>query len=134
MNGAEKPAMLPIVLISATPAAAATPVRNCVGSVQKFGRAAKIAIAVTEITAMVAAGEPANRASGMLTAPARAGITMCQVFRPRRVASRDQSHRAMAAGTYGIAVIRPFWIGSNASTPAWSWKPVMIVGRKNARA
>src|SRR3954451_19445364 len=109
MNGAEKPAMLPTVLMSATPAAAATPVRNCVGSVQKLGSAAKIAMAVIEMIAMVRAGDPANRASGMLIAPARAGITMCQVFRPRRLASRDQSQRAIAAGMYGIAVMRPFW-------------------------
>ena len=73
MNGALKPAMLPIVLIRATPAAAAAPVRNCVGSVQKFGSAAKIAMAVIEMTAMVSTGEPANRASGMLTAPAIGG-------------------------------------------------------------
>ena len=74
--GAAKPAMLPMVLIRAMPAAAATPVRNWVGTVQKFGRAEKIAQAVTVMTAMVRAGEPANRASGMLTAPATAGMMM----------------------------------------------------------
>ena len=50
---------------SATPAAAAMPVRNFVGRVQKFGSAAKIDIAVRVMTAIVAAGEPANSASGM---------------------------------------------------------------------
>ncbi|MNJ05122.1 hypothetical protein D3C73_1662420 [compost metagenome] len=60
------------------------------------------------MTAMVAAGEPANSASGIETAPAIAGAAMCQVFRPRLPASRDQKYITIAAGRYGIAVIRPF--------------------------
>ena len=64
---AAKPATLPKVLISAMPTAAAAPVRNFAGTVQKLGSAAKIAHAVTVITATVAAGEPMNSASGTLT-------------------------------------------------------------------
>src|SRR5690349_9392448 len=109
MNGAENPAKFPIVLMSATPAAAAAPVRKRVGSVQKFGSAAKMADAVMVMTAIVATGEPVNSASGMLTAPASAGIAMCQVLRPRLEASRDQKYMMIAAGRYGTAVIRPFW-------------------------
>src|SRR4051794_38865763 len=98
MNGALNPARLPTVLMSATPAAAAIPVRNFVGSVQKFGSAEKIAIAVRVITAMGAAGEPAYSASGIETAPRIAGAAMCQVRSPRREASRDQKYIAIAAG------------------------------------
>ena len=72
------------------PAAAAAPVRKRDGTVQKLGRAPKIAQAVTVITATVAAGDPMYRASGMLTAPATAGPAMCQVRTPRRSASLDQ--------------------------------------------
>ena len=90
-------------------------------------------MAVIEMTAMVSTGEPAYRASGMLTAPAIAGPAMCQVRRPRRAASRDQSQSAIAAGMYGIAVMRPFWNTSN-SAPVCVWNPSMIVGRKNASA
>src|SRR5215207_9662463 len=100
--------MLPTVSINAIPAAAAAPVRNLDGTVQKFGRAANIEHAVTVITAMVAVGEPINKASGMLSAPTTAGIAICQVFTPRLVASLDQRYRTIAAGKYGIAVIRPF--------------------------
>ena len=83
------------------------------GTVQKLGSAAKMDMAVMVMTAMVAAGEPANSASGMLRAPARAGRAMCQVLTPRLVASLDQKYRANAAGRYGMAVIRPFWKTSN---------------------
>jgi hypothetical protein len=57
MYGAANPPRLPTVLMSATPAAAAAPDRNCVGTVQKFGSAAKIEHAVIAMTATVAAGE-----------------------------------------------------------------------------
>src|SRR6478609_3006924 len=113
MYGAVNPAMLPMVLIRAMPAAAAAPVRNWVGTVQKLGSAAKMDMAVMVMTAMVAAGDPANRASGMLRPPTRAGIAMCQVLTPRLVASLDQKYRAKAAGRYGIAVMSPFWKTSN---------------------
>src|SRR6478609_3628139 len=109
MYGALKPARFPIVLISATPAAAAAPVRKRVGRVQKLGRAAKMADAVTVMTAIVATGEPAKRATGMVTPPTSAGMAMCQVFRPRLEASRAQKYMMTAAGAYGIAVMRPFW-------------------------
>ena len=133
MNGALKPARLPTVLMRATPAAAAMPVRNFVGSVQKFGSAEKIAMAVRVMTAIVAAGEPAYSASGIETAPRIAGAAMCQVRSPRRDASRDQKYMTIAAGRYGIAVIRPFWNVSNV-WPVCVWKPSMIVGRKKASA
>src|SRR6188472_487243 len=109
MYGAEKPAMLPMVLIRAIPAAAATPVRNWVGTVQKLGSAEKMAQAVTVITAIVSPGDPANSASGMLAAPTRAGMTMWPGLTPCLVALRVVRKRATAAGRYGIAVIRPFW-------------------------
>src|SRR4051812_26408472 len=130
---AAKPAMLPKVLISAMPTAAAAPVRNFAGTVQKLGSAAKIAQAVTVTTATVAAGEPMNSATGTLNPPTTAGPAMCQVRRPRRVASRDQSSSTTAAGRYGIAVMRPFSNTSNL-VPNCSWNPLMIVGRKNASA
>src|SRR6478736_1486667 len=98
MYGALKPARFPIVLMSATPAAAAAPVRKRVGSVQKFGSAAKIAEAVIVMTAIVATGEPAKRATGIVTPPTRAGMAMCHVFRPRLEASRAQKYMMMAAG------------------------------------
>src|SRR3954451_4651251 len=98
MYGALKPARFPIVLIRATPAAAATPVRNWVGRVQKFGSAAKIAHAVTVMTIIVATGEPMNSARGIDTAPASAGTAMCHVLSPRLPASRDQKYITMAAG------------------------------------
>ena len=88
MYGAAKPARLPMVLIRAIPAAAAAPVRNWVGTVQKFGSAEKIAQAVTVMIAMVRAGLPAYRASRMLTAPASAGMMMCPGLTPCFVAWR----------------------------------------------
>src|ERR671915_456505 len=102
MYPALKPARLPTVLIRAMPAAAAAPVRNWVGTVQKLGSAAKMDRAGMVMTAMGAAGEPANSASGMLRPPMRAGNAMCQVLTPRLVASLDQKYRANAAGRYGI--------------------------------
>src|SRR5580693_5556229 len=98
MYPAANPAQLPAVLISAIPAAAAAPVRNCDGIVQKLGRAAKIEHAVTVITATVPVAEPIKSATGMLIAPTAAGTAMCQVFTPRLVASLDQRYRATAAG------------------------------------
>ena len=74
-----------------------------------------------------------NSASGTLTPPMKAGTAMCQVLTPRLLASRDQKYSTMAAGRYGIAVMRPFWKTSNL-VPNCSWKPAMIVGRKNASA
>src|SRR6478736_5348293 len=133
MYGAANPAMLPMVLMSAIPAAAAAPVRNWVGTVQKFGSAAKMAMAVIVMTAIVAAGDPAKRASGMLRPPTRAGTAMCQVLTPRLVASLDQKYRAKAAGRYGMAVMRPFWKTSNL-VPYWPSKPEMMVGRKKPSA
>jgi hypothetical protein len=53
-----------MVLINAIPAAAATPVRNWVGTVQKFGSAEKIAQAVMVMTTTVNTGLPAYSASG----------------------------------------------------------------------
>ena len=107
--------------------------RNFDGTVQKLGSAAKMAHAVTVITAMVAAGPGMNSATGTLTPPTKAGTAMCQVFTPRLLASRDQRYSTMAAGTYGMAVIRPFSKTSNL-VPNCSWKPRMMVGRKNASA
>ena len=60
------------------------------GTVQKFGKAAKMDMAVMVMTAIVAAGDPANSANGMLTAPVNAGSAMCHVLTPRLVASLDQ--------------------------------------------
>src|SRR5689334_9793551 len=122
-----------MVLIRAIPAAAAAPVRNWEGSDQKVGSAAKIEQAVTVMTAMVALGEPMYRASGMLMPPTAAGPATCQARVPCRVACRDQKKSTMAAGRYGMAVIRPLSSTEN-SVPYWSSKPLMMVGRKNARA
>ncbi|CAM5513078.1 hypothetical protein STENM327S_05698 [Streptomyces tendae] len=49
---------MPAVLIRAMPAAAAAPVRKREGTDQKTGSAAKMAQAVTVMTATVAVGEP----------------------------------------------------------------------------
>ena len=114
--------MLPTVLINAIPAAAAAPVRNLDGNVQKFGRAANIEHAVTVITAMVAVGEPINKARGMLTAPTTAGIAMCHVFTPRfsrpevednsRRQVRNRGDQALLVDTELSAILR-FKSGNN---------------------
>src|SRR6478736_5303291 len=101
MYGATKPARLPMVLISAMPAAAAAPERKRAGSAQKFGSAEKIAQAVTVITATVAAGDCMYSASGMLAAPISAGTPMCHARTPCFVALRLHRYSASAAGRYG---------------------------------
>ena len=59
-----KPAILPIVLISAIPAAAAVPLRKRDGMAQKLGKAEKIAQAVTVIIRIVVAGVGMKSAAG----------------------------------------------------------------------
>src|SRR5262245_58962947 len=98
MKGAAKPAMLPTVLMSAMPAAAAAPVRKRAGTAQKFGSAAKIEQAVTVMASTVAVGDCMYSANGTLSAPSSAGAAMCQVFTPRFDASRLQKYSATAAG------------------------------------
>src|SRR5699024_4874193 len=111
-----------MVLIRATRAAAAGPLRNRVGSVQKVGSAAKIDIAVTAMMATVSAGDPAYSAKGMETAPTTAGTVMCQVRIPRRVASRDQKYMTTAAGWCGSAITRTCSKTSNVVT-SFFWNP-----------
>ena len=97
-NGALNPAMLPIVLMRATPAAAAAPVRNCVGRVQKLGSAAKIAIAVIEMTAMVERRRAGEERQGDAHGAQRSRAGDVPGAEAARLASRDHSHSAIAAG------------------------------------
>ncbi|CAM5512976.1 hypothetical protein STENM327S_04237 [Streptomyces tendae] len=69
----------------------------------------------------------------MDTPPTTAGPATCQVRVPWRVACRVQKKRTTAAGRYGMAVIQALSMTLKVVS-YWSWKPLMIVGRKKARA
>src|SRR5260370_35451614 len=87
MKGATKPAIMPLVMISAMPAAAAAPDRKRAGIDQKHGSAEKIAQAAKVMTTIVASGEFMYSAAGMLNAPTTAGMPTCRAGEHRRVAS-----------------------------------------------
>ena len=103
------------------------------GTVQKLGSAAKMAHAVTVMTATVAAGEPHEQGERHAQSADEGGYGDVPGLHAALGGVRDQKYRTMAAGRYGMAVIRPFSKTSNL-VPNWSWNPAMMVGRKNASA
>ncbi|CAB4907096.1 unannotated protein [freshwater metagenome] len=85
------------------------------------------------ITAIVASGDSMYSATGMLTAPSRAGSATCQTRSPVRSECRDQNTIATAPTANGTATISPFSRMEN-SVSKDSANPATMVGRKKLSA
>src|SRR5688572_12492578 len=128
-----KPAIAPIVLMSAIPPAAAEPVRKLGGRYQKAGKVENVPIAVTVMTAMVVNGESMYSASGMDTPTSNSGPATWKIRSPVRSECFDQTTIATAPNAKGTATIR--LVSSNEKEVLKvSAKPATMVGRKNDSA
>ena len=110
MFGAKNPPRLPSELIKPIPAAAAYPVRNSVGRVQKIGCMATKPIAANESPAIASTGFPLS-APDMTMPKAVTSNSDVPISRCLRVRSASPGKNATdnSPNTHGIAVTSDAW-------------------------